>query len=143
MSTENNKAAIRRLFEATSTGNIDALDELLVPEVVTHGDAVFPVVQGREAIKNGIQAFRTAFPDATLTVEKMFAEADKVVSHVIVRGTQQGDWLGAAPTGRAITWTASSIARFADGKIMETWVIQDELGLMQQLGLVPSPGQGQ
>lgn len=141
MSTENNKALIRRLFEATTVGNIDALDELVVPEAVTHGDAVFPVVQGREAMKNGIKAFRTAFPDATLTVDKMFAEADKVVTHVIVRGTQQGDWLGAAPTGRTMIWTASSIARFANGKMVESWVIQDELGIMQQLGLVPSPGQ--
>lgn len=141
MSTDDNKTAIRHFLDAAITGNVDALDELIIPDVVTHGDAVFPQVSDREALKNGINAFRAAFPDATFTVEKIFAEADKVVTHILLRGTHKGNWLGAAPTGKAMTWTASSIARFADGKIVESWVIQDELGLMQQLGLAPSTGQ--
>jgi steroid delta-isomerase-like uncharacterized protein len=141
--TENNKAIARRLYEVVSTGNVEVLDELTTPDIMIHGDAAFPLVQGREAIKSNIQTFSTAFPDAQLVIEKMFAEADRVVTHIVISGTHQGNWLGAAATGRVISWTASAIARFADGKLAETWMIQDQLGLMQQLGLVPAPGQGQ
>lgn len=140
---EANKAAVQRLCEVVNMGNIDALDELFAPDVATHGDTLFPMVQGREALKNGIRAMRAAFPNATFTLERLFAEADKVVAHLRANGTHQGVWLGAAPTGREMIWTASTIARFDNGKIVENWIIQDELGLMQQLGLVPTPGQGQ
>jgi predicted ester cyclase len=142
VSTEENKVAIRRLLEAASKGNMEALDELMTPDFYTHGDAHFPFVRGREAIKNGIVAFRTAFPDATLGVEQMFAEEDKVVTHVIVHGTNKGEWLGAAPTGNAITCTASAITRFAGGKMVELWFIEDELGIRQQLDLAPPLEQG-
>jgi steroid delta-isomerase-like uncharacterized protein len=141
--TEENKAITRRLYEVAGTGNVELLDELTTPDIIIHGDAAFPLTQGREALKSNIQTFRTAFPDATLVIEKMFAEADRVVIHITFSGTHQGNWLGAAATGRAMRWTASAIARFADGKLAETWMIQDELGLMQQLSLVPAPGQGQ
>ena len=140
---EANKAAVQRLCEAVNMGNIDALDEMFTPDVVTHGDAMFPLVQGREAVKNGIRAMRAAFPDAAFTLERLFGEADKVVIHIRANGTQQGAWLGVEPTGRQMVWTASAIARFNNGKIVENWIIQDELGMMQQLGLVPTPGQGQ
>lgn len=139
VTTDDNKAAISRLLEAASSGNIEVLDALTTPEIVIHGDAAFPLAQGREALRNGMQAFHAAFPDATITVERMFGEADKVVTHFLVSGTHTGQWLGAAPTNRAVRWTASAIARFTDGKLAEAWMIQDELGLMQQLGLVPAP----
>ena len=142
MSKEENKVAIHRLLEAASTGKIDTLDELMISDFVIHGDAFFPFMRGREVVKNAITAFRTAFPDATFTVEQIFAEEDKVMAHVIVRGTHKGKWLGAAPTGKTITWTASSITRNAGGLMVEVWIIKDELGIRQQLGLVAPLGQG-
>lgn len=135
-----NKNAIHRLLEALSKGNMDTLNELTIADLILHGDDLFPFGRGRESVKNFITAFRIAFPDATFTVEQIFAEQDKVVSYVTVRGTHKGDWLGAAPTGEEITWTASAIARFNEGKIVELWGIEDELGLRQQLDLVPMIG---
>jgi predicted ester cyclase len=139
MSIEN-KNTIHRLFEALSKGNMDTLDELTIADLILHGDDLLPFGRGRESVKNLITAFCTAFPDATFTVEQIFAEQDKVVSHLTVRGTHKGEWLGVAPTGEEITWTASAIARFNEGKIVELWGIKDELGMMQQLGLVPLIG---
>ncbi|KJH71592.1 hypothetical protein UH38_12310 [Aliterella atlantica CENA595] len=121
--------------------NVDALDNLIAADVVTHGDALIPTVWGREAVKNGIKALLAAFPNVQFTVERLFAEVDKVVVHVRANGTHTGAWLGAAPTNRDMVWNASAIARFVDGKLVEVWIIQDELGMMQQLGLIPTPGQ--
>lgn len=141
MSTEENKAAVRRLFAEISAGNLAIIDELMIPEFVTHGDALFPFVRGTEALKRGIGAFKNAFPDATLTIENMLAEGDRVITRVTVRGTHTREWLGVAPSGRVMTWTASSIIRFNDkGKMAERWVIEDQLGMMEQLGLIPPIG---
>lgn len=140
MLIEENKNAIHRLFEALSQGNMDTLDELMIADLILHGDDLLPFGRGRESVKNLITAFRTAFPDATFTVEQIFAEQDKVVSYVTTSATHKGQWLGAAPTGKEITWTASAIARFNEGKIVELWGIKDELGMMQQLELVPMIG---
>lgn len=140
MLIEENKNAIHRLFEALSQGNMDTLDELMIADLILHGDDLLPFGRGRESVKNLITAFRTAFPDATFTVEQIFAEQDKVVSYVTTNATHKGQWLGAAPTGKEITWTASAIARFNEGKIVELWGIKDELGMMQQLELVPMIG---
>jgi steroid delta-isomerase-like uncharacterized protein len=140
MTIEENKAVVRSFFEAASTGNTDALDNLMIADIVNHGDALFPYARGIEAVKNGIQAFRAAFPDLTITVEELFAEADRVAAHISLRGTHRGEWLGAAPTGKTVTWTASCISRFADGKIAERWAIEDELSLMRQLGVASTNG---
>ncbi|MEY2832146.1 MAG: hypothetical protein RLZZ574_1404 [Cyanobacteriota bacterium] len=140
MSIEKNKIIIHRLLEALSKGNMDTFDELTIADLILHGDDLLPFGRDRESVKKMITAFRTAFPNAKFTVEQIFAEQNKVVSYVTVRGTHKGEWLGAAPTGEEITWTASSVTRFNEGKIVELWGIADELGLMQQLGLAPSIG---
>lgn len=139
-SLEKNKIVIRRLLEVVSIGNMKALDQLTITKLTVHGDTLFPFWRDRESLKYVIRAFRTAFPDAKFTIEQIFAEQDKVVSHITVCGTHKGEWLGAAPTGKKITWTASLIARFDDNKIVELWAIKDELGMMQQLGVVPAIG---
>lgn len=138
-----NKDIAQRICVEINQKNVDALDNLIAADVVTHGDALIPTVWGLEAVKNGIKALLAAFPNVQFTVERLFAEADKVVIHVRANGTHTGAWLGAAPTGRDMVWTASAIARFADGKLVETWIIQDELGMMQQLGLGPTSAQQQ
>jgi predicted ester cyclase len=140
MSIEKNKIIIHRLLEALSKGSMDTLDELMIADLILHGDDLFPFGRGRESVKTLITAFRTAFPDATFTLEQIFAEQDKVVSYVTISATHKGQWLGVSPTGKEITWTASSVTRFNEGKIVELWGIEDELGLRQQLDLVPMIG---
>jgi steroid delta-isomerase-like uncharacterized protein len=145
---EANVAAVRRLFEALSSPDtnvlVTAIDELMVPGFITHGDALFPLVYGRDALKQAIPAFKAAFPDATATIQQIIAEGDKVMAHVEINGTHENEWMSVPGTHRRMTWTATSIIRFnPEGRMVERWVIEDQLGMLQQLGRVPRiPGQG-
>lgn len=140
-SVEQNIAAVRRLFDEISAGNMAVVDEVMIPEFVTHGDAMFPYVRGTAPLKMGIGAFKKAFPDARLSVEHIFGEGDKVVARVQVKGTHSGEWLGVAPTNAEMTWTSSSITRFnEEGKMAERWVIEDELAMLEQLGIIKAVG---
>jgi predicted ester cyclase len=75
------------------------------------------------------------------TVEDIIAEGDKVVARLTARGTQQGEFMGIPPTGKRATVTAIDINRMVGGKSVEHWLEMDTLGLLQQLGVVPMPGQ--
>lgn len=145
---EANVAAVRRLFEALSSTDtnvlVAAIDELMAPGFVTHGDALFPLVYGRDALKQAIPAFKVAFPDATATIQQVVAEGDMVMAHVEVNGTHESEWMSVPSTHKRMTWTATSVTRFnREGRMAERWVIEDQLGMLQQLGRVPHiPGQG-
>ena len=85
--------------------------------------------------------YLSAFPDLHITVEDMIAEGDKIVARLTMRGTHQGAFLGIPPTGKQVTGTAIDINRITGGKSVEHWNNSDTLGLLQQLGVVPLPGQ--
>ena len=140
MSTEENKAAFRRLAEEFNQGNLAVIDEICTPDFVYH-DPANPTVHSRQDYKQWLTQFRTAFPDAHISLEDMLAEEDKVAYRYTIRGTHSGSWRGAAPTGKLITVTSINIARLTGGKIAEGWQNVDALGLVQQLGLVPASGQ--
>jgi steroid delta-isomerase-like uncharacterized protein len=138
---EDNKAIARRFIEEVLTkGNMAAMDELVAPDFVGHNPTMSEV-KGIEDLKKRVTMTRTTFPDIRYTIEDMVAEGDKVATRLTVRGTHKGEYRGVAPTGKQVTWTAINIARYADGKMQEGWVSPDTLGLMQQLGAVPKPGQ--
>ncbi len=139
MATDAHTALVRRFFEEYS---LDVIDELFVPEYTHHDPNLPPELQhGRDAYKRVVAMFLAAFPDLRTTVDDLIAEGDKVTARWTFRGTHQGAFMGMPPTGKQITGTGMSITRIADGKIAETWVTFDALGLMQQLGVVPAPGQ--
>jgi len=140
MSVEENKAIIRRNWEeAFNKGNLAVADEIMVPNYIYHGPGG-QELKGPEGFKQLITMFRTAFPDLRATVEDMFAEGDKVAHRVTLRGTQNGDLMGIAPTGKQVTVSATVISRFAGGKEVEAWSNIDMLAMMQQLGVVPPMG---
>ena len=85
--------------------------------------------------------YRSAFPDMQLTIEDQIAEGDKVVTRWTARGTHQGELMGIPPTGKQATVTGITVGRVANGKFVESWSNFDALGMMQQLGVVPVPGQ--
>ena len=139
MSTEDNKALVRRMFEEVwNQGNIARIAEFYSPSHVEHTSS--GPVHGQEGLKQYIMMYRTAFPDAHYTVEDQLAEGDKVVTRWSARGTHQGPLMGIPPTGKQGTVTGIGIARFEGGKIVEAWTEFDALGMMQQLGVVPSMG---
>jgi steroid delta-isomerase-like uncharacterized protein len=138
MSIEENKAIFRRIVEeGFNKGNLAIVDELVATDHVNHTDNV----HGPEEYKQFITMYRTAFPDLHMTVEDQIAEGDKVVNRWTSRGTHKGDLMGIPPTGKQITVMGMYVARITGGKIMEEWGNFDALGMMQQLGVVPPPGQ--
>jgi steroid delta-isomerase-like uncharacterized protein len=142
MKTEENKTVVRRNFEeAWNEQNLAVVDELFAEDYIGHF-AVHPQpVSGIEALRQFMSGYFVAFPDARFTIENMFAEGDRVAARWTVRGTHQGNLGAVPPTGRQITVTGVWILRLAGGKIAEQWGVFDSLGLMQQLGVVPTPGQ--
>ena len=137
MSTEENKALVREVFEEVwNRGNLARIDDLFAAEYVRHGvDADLPL--GPAGEKQHRATFRTAFPDMVIAAEEMIAEGDRVAVRYTWRGTYQGAWLDVPRTGIAVTMTGIAIHRVVAGKITDLWVVGDELGLMQQLGVVP------
>ena len=137
MSVEHNKALIYRLYdEALNKGNLDVVDEIIAPNYVRHGLAP-GVPPGPESTKQVFVAMRTAFPDLHTIVEPMIGEADKVAAQLTHTGTHNGNFRGIAPTGKHVTVTTIGIYRFAGNKLEEAWIQMDELGMLQQLGVVP------
>jgi len=142
MSIEENKAIARCLYEEVfNKGNLAALDDLMSSGYVDHNPLSPGQAPDREGAKQGLSVLRTALPDLRVTIEDIVAEGDKVVCRLTLRGTQKGEFMGVAASGEQITAALISIVRIADGKIVERWGISDQLGLMQQLAVVPPPGQ--
>jgi steroid delta-isomerase-like uncharacterized protein len=139
MSTDENKAIVRRFYEEIDKGNIDALDELVDPEYINHAPPPFTISPGRRGLKEAFRLFWTATPGRH-EIEDMVAEGDKVVTRMTAYGTHAGDLPGIPATGKSLTMTAIAIHRIADGKIMEHWSAKDELGFLQQLGVIPVSG---
>jgi len=140
MSTEDNKAVVRRFYEEVMNQRKRAvLDEVFDPNVVDHFAAP-GTPGGLEGAKQTLGMFLTAFPDLHFTVEDLIAEGDKVVARATMSGTQQGAFMGIPPTGKRVTMTGIDINRFVGGKSVEHWVEMDTRGMMQQLGVIPPPG---
>lgn len=140
MPTEENKAITRRFLEEIFTGgNLELVDELFAPDFILHDSSVPQEVRGVEALKQYITMYRAAYPDTHFTVEDQIAEGNEVVTRWTGQGTHQGELMGIPPTGNQVTVTGIEVDRVSGGKIEESWVSYDALGMMQQLGIVPSP----
>jgi steroid delta-isomerase-like uncharacterized protein len=141
MSTEENKVlALRLVEEVINQGRMTTIDELIAADAVDH--SLPPgLPPGREGVKLFLGMIRAAFPDIHETIEDMLAEGDRVVTRSTWRGTHQGAFLGIAPTGKQVSVTGIDISRVASGKFVEHWQAADNLGLLQQLGVIPVPGQ--
>ena len=146
MSAEENKAVVQRVYEQIfNQGNLDQIEELISPDIVDH-EAPPPGMEGLEDIevlRQFVKMSHDAFPDLQFTVEDMIAEGDKVAARYTMRGTHQGEFMGMAPTGNRIEVTGTDIMRCEDGKIAEHWGNFDDLGMMQQLGVIPEQGQSE
>ena len=120
-------------------GKLALADQLYAPDYVDHF-ARGPEpgrVSGPEGIRQAVKMFRTAVPDLTYMVEEEMAERDLVMTRFSARGTNRGPFLGAAPTARVVTYSGFDLNRIESGRIVESWVNYDALGLLQQLGFVP------
>jgi steroid delta-isomerase-like uncharacterized protein len=138
VSVGQNKESVRRDYEEIwNEGRLEVADETIAVDYVNH-DPVSGDIFGIEAYKEFVSYFRTAMPDLHFTIEDMIAADNKVVVLFTVRGTQKGELMGIAPTNKQVTITGIGIERMIDGKSVETWGQWDALGLMKQLGAIPS-----
>ena len=139
MSAEESKATMHRYLGVFEQGNIDLLDELLAPDYTNHSPATPDLPTGPEGVKAVVSMFRSAMPDLRVVVEDMIAEGDKVATRYTLEGTHEGELFGVPPTGQRLSIKSITVERVSDGKIIEHWRVTDELGMMQQLGVIPAP----
>jgi len=140
MSTEENKALIRYLIEeAFNKGNLDVADEHFLTDYVAHVPGVPVLPRGPGAFKQVIGLWRTAFPDWHMTIEELVAEGDKVTNRFTTRGTHQGPLMGIPPTGKTMVVQSLEMHRIENGKVAESWIVDDVPGIMVQLGILPPP----
>jgi predicted ester cyclase len=125
VSVEVNKTLVRREQEElwNHTGELDTAEQLFAA-----GQA--------EPAKHQAAHFRGGFPDVISTIEDLIAEGDKVVARWRSRATHRGEYMGIAPSGKEVEFTGISIYRIEEGKIAESWTVEDQLGLMAQIGAV-------
>lgn len=145
MSLEENKAIIRRLFEAENKRNLAILDELIAPDFIEGRNTPFEL-RGPEGYKQFVTVLFKGFPDWHETIEDMIAEGDKVCVRLNVTATHTNEWnflgIALAPTGKKITYTAVNIWRIVDGKIVERKSVRDLLAFLTQLGLIEPTEKG-
>jgi steroid delta-isomerase-like uncharacterized protein len=141
MSTEENKAVFRRFIEQVwHKRNLDAIAGFYGADFVDH--VSLPGLPGGvEGVTQRHAMLFAAFPDIHVTLEDMIAEGDTVVTRYTVRGTNTGPLFGMPPTGKQATISGIDVSRLVGGKFVEHWEQFDQLGLMQQLGVIPTPGQ--
>ncbi len=144
MSTEDNKALVRRFIEEVwNQHHLAIFDELIASNCLFH-DPDLPTVRTGEDFKQWIIEILTAFPDHHLTIEEQIAEGDQVVTRWTSHGTHTADLVKPMPlpaTGKQFTISGIDIARCAGGKAIELWHLADVLSYLQQLGVIPAPGQ--
>lgn len=140
--SETNKALVRRWFEELfNEGRLEVADEIVAPDHVDHDPTLPDTPAGPEGVKASVSLYHGAFPDAHITIEDQIAEGDKVVTRWTGRGTHRGDLMGVPPGGNKVTVAGVTINRISGGRIAESWDNYDALGMMQQVGAIPTPEQ--
>jgi steroid delta-isomerase-like uncharacterized protein len=140
MSIEKHKELVRRYSEQFwGGGDADAADKLFSPDLTDHAPAVPEQSPGPQGQREAFEAFHRAFPDLRVTTEDLVAEGDRVVLRWSARGTHRGELGGIPATGKQVTLKGIDILRIENGRIAERWAEYDNLGLMQQLGVAPTP----
>jgi steroid delta-isomerase-like uncharacterized protein len=137
MSIENKTLVQRWFSEVWNEGRADAIDELLADDAVIHG--LGANLQGPAEFKRFHSAYRNAYPDVTIDVDDLVAEGDMVAVRWSAIGTHRGDGLGFPATGRRAQFTGMVFVRIKEGRLVEGWNNFDQLGMLQQLGIVSLP----
>ena len=138
MTSEANKLTMHKFVEFINTASVALADELISTNAIFHVPGNPEPMRGPAGYLAIIGMMREGFPDIQWTLEEMVAESDKVAARFIMRGTHQGTFFGVPPTGKKIMVQAMNIYRLADGQFVEERGQPDMLGLLQQIGAVPS-----
>jgi steroid delta-isomerase-like uncharacterized protein len=138
---EDNKAFMQRFTEFINTGSEKLAAEVVSPDAIFYVPGSPEPMRGPAGYLTIIRMMRSGFPDIQWTLEEMITEGDKVAARFIMRGTHRGPFFGVPPTGKPIEVQAMNFYRLSGGQIVEERGQPDLLGLLQQIGAVPGPGQ--
>jgi steroid delta-isomerase-like uncharacterized protein len=137
-STERSKAVVERLHQEVFVNeNMEVVDEVVSPDYVGHH--VDRDVGREQEFKQHLPAYREAFPDLEFTFDETIAEGDTVAGRFSISGTHENQFMGIPPTGKRFEISGQIFHRIEDGKIIESWPLRDDLGMMQQIGVVSMP----
>lgn len=134
--SEETKAKIRTFVEEINKGNLNIIDEFFAPNVIIHM-APNPDMN-LELYKQFVQGLYSAFPDLQFVREEIVVESNSGVLRYTAQGTHQGEFMGIAPTGNQVRWTGCEVTHWQGAKIVEGWWYVDALGMMLQMGVVPT-----
>ena len=135
MSSEQNKAVVRSCFESASSGNFDALDDIVSRDYVLHPEEI----RGAEGLKEMVAGYREALSGLQVVVDQQLTDGDYVTTRFTIRGTHDGDLMGTPATGREVAFSGITVSRCEGGRIAEEWEITDTVGLLAQIGALPEP----
>ncbi len=137
----NNAIAVRFFDSVWNKGDFGVLDTLIAPDADDHSmvGGQPKTEKGSASFRGIVSMFRAAMPDIHLTIDDEIYAGDKVVHRWHLVGTDTGGVMGMPPSGKRLTFSGTTIVRMRDGQIVERWANVDELGLLQQLGVVPPP----
>jgi steroid delta-isomerase-like uncharacterized protein len=123
----------RRIIDAVGRGDAESLDGLMAPDIVDH-NPMPDQAAGRDGFKQWMATARAAFPDLRGTVEDLIAEGDRVAARMTWHGTHRGEFIGLAPTGKRVSFSAFHLVRIRQGRAIEWWGTADLFGALQQVG---------
>lgn len=133
-SAEANKEVARRYFnEILNQGNLDTVGSIIAPEFILHFPLLPRPVRGSEAFKLFVSKLRNGFPDVRYDIDREAADEDKAAIRWKMSGTHQGEYLGVPPRNTPVTLQGVTIFRLDNGQIVEAWVNENDLGLMEQI----------
>ena len=135
--TEQNKAIVRRNYETADKNDLTAFSEQLAPDLVLHYPGM-PGPLNREALLQMMNVMFSGLTQRQHVFEDQIAEGDKVATRLTLHAVHTGEFQGMSATGKQIAMAQTAIHRIRDGKIAEVWISSDDVGMMKQLGLMPS-----
>ncbi len=138
MSTDQNIAIVRQMFDMIVTGDLSNVEQIISPNWVNN-DPSMPPMSGIDGFKQLVGIWTGSLSNRMLDVEEIFGSDGMAASHFTVTGIHTGDLMGVPPTEKQIKSTGTGIFRLENGKVVENTVNFDALGLLQQLGVVPMP----
>ncbi len=137
--SEANITTVHKFWDAFNAHNLDGWDEICAPNFINHDPGLPTPEADLPTIKQTIGGLQAAFPDIRSDEEDIISQGDKVVVRRTFRGTHKGEFMGVAPSDKEVSFTGIFIAQLRGGRIEEQWVNFDALGMLQQIGAIPSP----
>lgn len=136
---EQNKELAKRYIETLNEGNFEAFKELLSPDYAIYSPSGYPEPTSREKLIENYKGARTAFPEFSWNIEDMIAARDKVICRIIISGTYKGEAPNLPAPEKEFKFSLITIMRMENGKIIEEWQEDDQLGFARQLGMELKP----